>query len=119
MLKVQNRCVLLSKLHTVSMEDEENILSYVNRVKQLAYILQLMDVTGNKKKIAVAVSNVPSSRYENLIGPLDPLGNMDKLLTRDYVKSGLLQEQHRSEMVGDNDKHVRACDAPALLSGDE
>jgi len=77
------------------MESGEKMLTFLNRVKQLADSLKSMNVNIDDKEMAMAVlSGLPSS-YESLIVALDALGNDDRQFTFDFVKSRLIQEEQR------------------------
>ena len=103
-LDVFQRHTLLNKLaarrqfYTVSMEEGEKVLTYVNRVQHLASILKSMGVEVDDKEMGMAVLNGLPPRYDSLIVALDALGNEDKIFTLDFVKSRLLQEEQRSNM---------------------
>lgn len=102
LLNVFERHTLLKKLsarrkfYTVTMENGEKILTYLNRVKQLAATLKSMDVEIDNEELAMAALNWRPPMYENLIVALDALGNDDMSFTFDLVKSGLLQEEQRA-----------------------
>ena len=106
-LNVFERHTLLNKLaarrdfYTVKMNNEEKVLAYINRVKQLAARLKSMSVIIDDKEMAMAVLNGLPSRFESLIVALDALGNEEKTFGLDYVKSRLLQEEQRSNMKSD------------------
>ena len=107
-LNVFERHTLLNKLaarrhfYTVIMQNNEKVLAYINRVKQLAARLKSMKVDIDDKEIAMAVLNGLPARFESLIVALDALGNEDEMFSLDFVKSRLLQEEQRAEMKGNN-----------------
>ena len=78
------------------------MLAYINRVKKLATKLKSMKVDIDDKEIAMAVLNGLSARFESLIVALDALGNKDEMLSLDFLKSRLLQDEQRAEMKGNN-----------------
>ena len=103
-LNVFERHALLNKLaarrrfYTVTMQNNEKVLAYINRVKQLAARLKSMNVEIDDKEIAMAVLNGLPARFESLIVALEALGSEDKMLSLEFVKSRLLQEEQRAEM---------------------
>ena len=103
-INVFERHTLLNKLaawrrfYTVTMQNDEKVLAYINRVKQLAARLKSMNVDIDDKEMAMAVLNGLPARFESLIVALDALGSEDKMFSLDFVKSRLLQEEQRAEM---------------------
>ena len=108
-LNVFERHTLLNKLaarrqfYTVTMNNDEKVLAYINRVKQLAARLKSMNVSIDDKEMAMAVLNGLPTRFESLIVALDALGNEDKMFTLEFVKSRLLQEEQRAAMKSSSD----------------
>ena len=104
LLNVFERHTLLNKLaarrkfYTVTMEEGEKVLTYVNRVQHLAAVLRSMSVVIDDKEMAMAVLNGLPPRFDSLIVALDALGNEDKIFSLDFVKSRLLQEEQRADM---------------------
>lgn len=103
-LEVFERHTLLNKLsagrkfYTVTMGNNEKVLVYLIHVKQLAAVLKPMDVEILDSEIAMEALNGLPQSYKKLIVSLYPLGNDDKKITFDLVKSRLLQEkQHAGE----------------------
>jgi len=78
------------------MENGEKMLTYLNRVKQLAAILKSRSVEIDDKEMAMAALNGLPASYESLIVALDALGSDEKCFTFELVKSRLLQEEQRS-----------------------
>lgn len=66
------------------------MLTYLIRVKLLAYALWSMDVTISEKEIEFVVLNGLPPLFENIIVDLDGLRNEDKLFTLDFMRSPLL-----------------------------
>ena len=103
-LNVFERHNLLNKLaarrrfYTVTMQNDEKVLAYINRVTQLAAKLKSMKVEIDDKEIAMAVLNGLPSRFESLIVALDALGSEDKMFSLEFFKSRLLQKEQRAEM---------------------
>ena len=81
------------KLYTVTMQEGEKVLTYVNRVQNLASILKSMGVEISDKEMGMAVLNGLPPKYDSLIVALDALGSENRIFTLDFVKSRLLQEE--------------------------
>ena len=118
LMDVFERHTLLNKLaarrnfYTVTMQEGEKVLTYVNRVQQLASVLKSMDVDIDDKEMAMAVLNGLPPHYDSLIVALDALGNEDRLFTLDFVKSRLLQEEQTANMR--HSRNVRNKNAALL-----
>ena len=103
-LNLFERHTLLNKLaarrnfYTASMHDNEQIITYVNRVRLLASTLKSMGVEIDDKELAMAVLNGLPERFDSLICALDALGNENETFTLEFVKSRLLQEEQRMKM---------------------
>ena len=95
------------------MQNDEKVLAYINRVKQLAAILTPMNVEIDDKEIVMAVLNGLPARFEILIVALDALGSEDKMFSLEFVKSRLLQEEQRAEM---KDKPFSSSKESALMN---
>ena len=91
-----NKLTARRKFYTVSMEHGEKVLTYLNRVKQLAATLKSMGVEIDDQELAMAALNGLPSAYESLIVALDAVGNDEKSFTFELVKSRLLQEEQRA-----------------------
>eukprot|EP00171_Calliarthron_tuberculosum_P023586 IDg23586t1 len=98
---VYQRHTLLNKLsarrefYTATMQSGEKMLAYINRIRQMASVLQSMDVTIGDKELAMAVLNGLPASYETIITALDAIGDDDDSFTLDKVRSRLLQEEKR------------------------
>eukprot|EP00171_Calliarthron_tuberculosum_P000991 IDg991t1 len=96
---VHQRHTLLNKLsarrdfYTASMQSGEKMLVYINRIRQMALILQSMDVLIDDKELAIATLNGLPSSYGTIITALDAIGDDDDSFTFDKVRSRLLQEE--------------------------
>ena len=93
-----NNLAARRKFYTVTMDEGEKVLTYVNRVQHLASVLKSMNVDIDDKEMAMAVLNGLPPRFDSLIVALDALGNEDKIFTLEFVKSRLLQEEQRASM---------------------
>ena len=107
-----NKLSARRKFYTVTMENGEKVLTYLNRVRQLAATLKSMDVDIDDKEMAMAALNGLPSTYEGLIVALDALGNDDKTFSFEMVKSRLLQEEQRAN---EREKIVPSSKPSALV----
>jgi hypothetical protein len=82
------------RFYTVRMMEDEGMLTYINRVRQIAEELKSMDAKIDETEVAMAVLNGLPSKYDHLIVALDALGD-DTKLTMEFTKSRLLQEEQR------------------------
>ncbi len=103
-LNLFERHTLLNKLaarrnfYTATMHENEQIITYVNRVRQLASTLKSIGVEIDDKELAMAVLNGLPERFDSLICALDALGNENDTFTLEFMKSRLLQEEQRMKM---------------------
>jgi hypothetical protein len=67
------------------MMEEEGMLTYINRVRQIAENLKLMDAKIDEAEVAMAVLNGLPSKYDHLIVALDAFGD-DAKLTMEFTK---------------------------------
>eukprot|EP00171_Calliarthron_tuberculosum_P002750 IDg2750t1 len=101
---VYQRHTLLNKLsarrdfYTATMLDGEKMLVYINRIRQMASVLQSMTVVIDDKEMAMAVLNGLPRRFETIITALDAIGDDDASFTFEKVRSRLLQEEKRFAM---------------------
>ena len=99
---VHQRHTLLNKLaarrdfYTATMRPGEQMLVYINRVRQMATVLTSMGVNIDDKEMAMAVLNGLPSSFQTLITALDAIGDEDPTFTFDKVRSLLLQEERRA-----------------------
>lgn len=101
---VHQRHTLINKLaarrdfYTASMRNDEGVLPYINRVRQIASVLESMGVSIDDKEMAMAVLNGLPERFQSIITALDAIGDGDESFTLDKVRSCLLQEERRSSL---------------------
>ena len=108
-----NKLAARRRFYTATMQEGEKVLTFINRIQQLASTLKSMGIDVDEKEVAMAVLNGLPPQYENLIVALDALGNEDKLFTLEYVKSRLLQEDERASMRNSDTPNTASS---ALLS---
>lgn len=78
-----------------TMQSGEEMLVYLNRIREMASVLQTMDVAIDDKELAMAVLNGLPSRFGTIITALDAIGDDDDSFSFDKVRSRLLQEEKR------------------------
>ena len=116
---VHQRHTLLNKLaarrdfYTATMKPGEQMLVYINRVRQMASVLSSMGVIIDDKEMAMAVLNGLPSSFQTLITALDAIGDEDPTFTFDKVRSLLLQEERRASILKPGSS---SSDSAALLS---
>ena len=93
-----NKLAARTRFYTAQMDSGEKVISYINRIKQLAASLKSMNVDIDDKEMAMAVLNGLPSAYGNLIVALDASGDQEKHFTLEFVKSRLLQEETPAEL---------------------
>ncbi len=117
---VHQRHTLLNKLaarrdfYTATMKPGEKMLVYINRVRQMASVLESMGVEIDDKELAMAVLNGLPKRFETIITALDAIGDDDPSFTFAKVRSRLLQEEKRCAMRGNLSANAEAS---ALITG--
>ena len=101
-VNIFQRRTLLNKLkarrnfYSAQMLDGEKVLTYINRVRQLASDLKSMDVEVEDEDIAMSVLCGLPGKFEHLIVAIDTVADNSKL-SLDFVKSRLLQEEQRMD----------------------
>ncbi len=93
-----NRLAARRLFYTATKQEDENILAFTNRIRQLSSVLKSMGVDIDDKEIAMAVLNGLPERFSSLLSALDAPENEDKAFSLDFVKSCVLQEDQRIEM---------------------
>ena len=93
-----NKLATRSRFYTVTMQNDEKVPAYINRVKQLAARLESMNVDIDDEEMAMEELNGLPARFESLIVALDAWGSEDKMFSLEFFKSRLLQEEQRAEM---------------------
>lgn len=99
-INVFQRRTLMNKVkarrdfYSAKMGDDERLLHYINRVRQLAADLKSMEVIVEDEDVAMSILCGLSERFEHLIVAIDTMTG-DKALTLEFVKSRLLQEEQR------------------------
>ncbi len=68
------------------MKDGEKMLFYINRVRQMAAVLESMRVAIDDNENAMAVLNGLPPRYETVITALDGIGDDDPSFTFEKVR---------------------------------
>ena len=117
-LNIFQRRTLLNKLrarrnfYSVQMEEGERVLTYINRVRQLAFDLKSMDVDVKDEDIAMSVLCGLPDRFEHLIVAIDTVTD-ETNLTLEFVKSRLLQEEQR---INDRSGGIKKPDAALVTN---
>lgn len=93
-----NKLSARRKFYTATKQEEESVLQFSNRIRQLAATLKSMSVTVDESEMAMAMLNGLPDAYDPLISALDAIGGQDEKLEFDYVKSRVIQEEQRSDI---------------------
>ncbi len=80
------------------MEENESVLKFANRIRQLAASLKAMNVDIPQSEMAMALLNGLPQEYNALISALDAVDDDDTELDWEFVKSRIMQEEQRINM---------------------
>ena len=89
-----NKVLIRRKFYSVKMTDNEKVMPFISRVRQLAADCKAMDVPIDDTEMAMTMLCGLPSKYDNLIVAIDA-ATADTSLSMDFVKSRLLQEEQR------------------------
>lgn len=89
-----NRLTTRSKFYTVTMHENETILTFTKRVQKLATYLISMGVPIDDEETAMVILNGLPARFDHIISALDALGNDNRCLSLEFIKSRLLQKSN-------------------------
>ena len=104
-----NVLFLRRKFFTMRMQEEDDILQHINKVKTLADQLEALDVPVTEGDITMTLLESLPSSFENLIVAMETRAMKD--LTLEYVTSRLMHEVNRRK-----EHHQVAQDNTALLA---
>ena len=108
-----NKLSARRKFYTATMADNEPILKFSNRIRQLASTLKNMSVPVSESEMAMALPNGLPDEYHSLISALDTIGSDGHELSWAHVKSRVLQEEQR--INARTKKALEKSDAVALV----
>ena len=108
-----NKLAARRRFYTAKMKDNEKILAYAARIRQLAATLKSMSVPIEDSEMAMALLNGLPDRYDPLISALDAANIDDDHLTFEFVQSRCLQEEQR-HVQRDRDA-LKSSEAAALV----
>ena len=109
-----NKLSARRKFYTATMADNEPILKFSNRIRQLASTLKNMSVPISESEMAMALLNGLPDEYHSLISALDTIDSDGRELSWDHVKSRVLQEEQR--INARTRKAQEKSDAAALVT---
>ena len=90
-----NQLAARRHFYTATMKDDEKVLEFASRIRQLASTLKSMSVSIDDPEMAMAMLNGLPDRFDGLISALDAIGDDDKTFTFEYVVSRCQQEEQR------------------------
>ena len=109
-----NKLAARRRFYTAKMHENEKLLAFAARVRQLAATLKSMSVTIEDSEMAMALLNGLPDRFDSLISALDASHTDDEDLTFEFVQSRCLQEEQR-HAIRDQDA-LKKSEAAALLA---
>ena len=89
-----NKLACRRRFYSVKMAGSEKAIAFISRVRQLAADCKAMGVEIDDSDVAMTVLCGLPDKYEHLIVAIDAAAQ-DDMLTLDFVKSRLLQEEQR------------------------
>lgn len=109
-----NKLSARRKFYTANMTENETIIKFSNRIRQLASTLKNMNVDVSESEMAMALLNGLPDAYHPLISALDSIDSDGHELSWEHVKSRVLQEEQR---ISTRNKDAQAkSEAAALVS---
>ena len=92
-----NKLAARKRFYTASLQANESILKFSNRIRQLAASLKSMNVDIPEEEMAMALLNGLPDDYKALISAIDAADDSTQLRW-DFVKSRIMQEEQRIDM---------------------
>ncbi len=86
------------KFYTASMNADESVLQFANRIRQLAATLKSMNVVISESEMAMALLNGLPDEYNALISALDAIDEDETKLRFEFIKTRIIQEEQRIAM---------------------
>jgi hypothetical protein len=109
-----NKLSARKKFYTASMNSEESVLQFSNRIRQLAATLKSMNVEISESEMAMALLNGLPDDYNALISALDAIDEDETKLHFDFIKARIMQEEQR---IGMRNKSAQdKAETAALIS---
>lgn len=90
-----NKLSARRKFYTASLQENESVLQFSNRIIHMSMTLKSMNVNLDDAEMAMALLNGLPTKFDALISALDAIGTEEKSLTFDFVKNRVLQEEQR------------------------
>ena len=90
-----NKFAARRRFYTAKMDEDEKILPFASRIRQLASTLKSMNVPMDESEMAMAFLNGLPDRFDSLISALHTLETDSKSFTMKFVQSRCLQEEQR------------------------
>ena len=93
-----NKLSARRKFYTAAKDENETVLKFANRIRQLAASLKAMNVDIPQSEMAMALLNGLPQEYNALISALDAVDDNGSELDWEFVKSRIMQEEQRIGM---------------------
>ena len=90
-----NKLSARKKFYTATMNTDESVLQFANRIRQLAATLKSMSVVISESEMAMALLNGLPEDYSALISALDAIDEDETKLKFEFIKSRIMQEEQR------------------------
>ena len=109
-----NKLAARRRFYTAKMHDNEKLLAFAARIRQMAATLKSMSIAIEDSEMAMALLNGLPDRFDSLISALDASYTDDKSLTFELVQSRCLQEEQRHAQR--DAEALQKSEAAALLA---
>ena len=93
-----NKLSARKKFYTATMNTDESVLQFANRIRQLAATLKSMNVVISESEMAMALLNGLPEEYNALISALDAIDEDETKLKFEFIKSRVMQKEQRISM---------------------
>lgn len=93
-----NKLSARRKFYTASMNSNESVLQFSNRIRHLAATYKSMSVLISESEMAMALLNGLPDEYNALISALDAIDEDESELDFGFIKSRVMQEEQRISM---------------------
>ena len=93
-----NKLSARRKFYSATMNSNESVLKFSNRIRHLAATLKSMNVSISDSEMAMALLNGLPDEYNALISALDAIDEDESELDFEFIKSRVMQEEQRISM---------------------
>lgn len=111
---LMNKLSARRRFYTAVMREDENVLEFASRIRQLAGSLKSMGVSIDDPEMAMALLNGLPDRFDGLISALDALGTEGDKFSFEFVKGRCHQAEQR-HLKRDEDTRIKT-ETAALIA---